>query len=95
MKRLTLILAVLFFVSAMSGCCKQLTRTEAANLATASLEEYCRTNGLKISQFSKPEISSETNHPWIFDYESVASAQHLVRIYIDCYGNVERHSMKD
>ena len=76
-----------------TNCNRSISKDKAGQIAASRLKEYCKQEGLVIARFSKPEISSDEKHPWIFDYTSNTSPRHLIRIYIDRYGNAEIHRM--
>lgn len=89
-------LGLLFIVSI---CCLQIScnhsisREQSLQIADTKLQEYCNKEGLKMSQFADPVISSDAKHPWIYDYKSKGFPSHLVRIYINKRGDAEIHRM--
>ena len=93
-KRTLYILLILLTAIAFSNCRKNLTRAQAEQLATARLQEYCSRQGLAVSQFPAPSVSSEQDLPWIFDYgPSSSSPRHYVSISIDRFGHTEVHNL--
>jgi hypothetical protein len=93
-KRTPAILLILLATIAFSSCRKDLTRAQAEQFADARLHEYCARNGLAVSQFAAPSVSSTEDFPWIFDYgPSSSSPRHLVRISIDRFGHTELNSL--
>lgn len=74
----------------LNDCSKYaLSRGEAEKIATEKLAEYCEREGLSLSRFPAPQVSSAKDVPWIFDYTSDTSPRHFVRIHIDECGVVE------
>jgi hypothetical protein len=66
---------------------------EARRLADAALIEYRERERLPTGAFGPPVISAEGRYPWVFDYTSRTHPRHLVRIYVDSSGRVERHRL--
>jgi hypothetical protein len=75
------------------GCSKPISKEKADQIAKTMLEEYCKNENIEITRFAKPNISSDKKYPWIYEYVSSGSPKHIFLIYIDPYGNVERHRM--
>ncbi len=90
-------LLLLFCLSLLGlpHCKHPLTQKNAEALAQKSLQEYCMQENLSPELFQAPTLSAEGPYPWIFDYESKTVPKHLVRIYVDTEGKVERHRMID
>jgi hypothetical protein len=93
-KRSLTVLLIIPMAIAFSNCRLALTRAQADQLANAELRKYCQRESLYVSQFSAPVVSSDKDHPWIFDYgPSSHTPLRLVRIYIDRAGHTELHSL--
>ncbi len=75
------------------GCSKPISKEKADQIAKTKLEEYCKNEGIEITRFGKPNISSDEKHPWIYEYVSSGSSKHNLLIYIDRYGKTEIHRM--
>ena len=75
------------------GCSKFISKEKADQIAKTALEEYCKNEGIEITRFAKPNISSDEKYPWIYEYMSSGSPRHIFLIHIDRYGNIERHRM--
>jgi hypothetical protein len=75
------------------GCNKPISKEKADQIAKATLEEYCKNQNIEITRFGKPNISADTKYPWIYEFVSRGSPKHTFLIYIDRYGNIERHRM--
>ena len=73
------------------GCSKPISNERAAQIAKTKFEEYCQKEGIEITRFAKPNISSDKKHPWIYEYVSSGSPKHNLLIYIDPYGKTEMH----
>lgn len=75
------------------GCRGEIDRTEAERIAGLELARYAEREGIPEERFGQPKISTEAGYPWIIEYESDTSPQHLVSVSIDRRGKVELHRM--
>jgi hypothetical protein len=84
---------VIVFLLLPIGCSKPISKEKADQIAKTKLEEYCKKEGIEITRFAKPNISSEKKHPWIYEYVSSGFPKHILLIYIDRYGKTEMARM--
>jgi hypothetical protein len=84
---------VIAFILLPVGCSKPISKEKAEQIAKTKLEEYCKNEGIEITGFGKPNISSDNKYPWIYEYVSSGSPKHILLIYIDRYGKTEMHRM--
>ena len=64
-------------------------RFEADKIVMIEIAKYCARNNLRVEDFSKPEISSTSDFPWIYDLETSTTPKHLISVTISRMGFVE------
>jgi len=84
---------VIVFILLPIGCSKPISKEKADQIARTKLEEYCKNEGIEITRFGKPNISSDKTYPWIYEYVSSGSPKHILSISIDPNGKTEIHRM--
>jgi len=75
------------------GCNKPISKERAERIARTKLEEYFKNEGIEITRFGKPNISSDMKYPWMYEYVSSGSPKRILSILIDHYGKTEMHRM--
>ena len=80
---------LLIFSLSVAGCHSPLSMAEATRIAQRRIGEYAQEEGLTSKDFGKPAVSSESSGAWVFDYASVTTPRHLVRIYVESHDVVE------
>jgi hypothetical protein len=89
----SIFISVIIFILLLIGCSKPISKEKADQIAKTKLEEYCKNEGIEITRFGKPNISSDKKYQWIYEYVSSGSPKHILLIYIDRYGKTEMHRM--
>lgn len=85
-----IVLLVILMAFCVSGC--SISKADADMLALQRLEEYCKKQSLRTSDFLRPEITRDEGR-WLFDYTSNTTPKHFVRIYVENGGRTEFHSL--
>jgi hypothetical protein len=95
LKKIAFLIIIFVIISPLLpiGCSKPISKEEADQIAKTKLEEYCKKEGIEITRFAKPNISSDKKHPWIYEYVSSGFPKHILLIYIDRYGKTEMARM--
>ena len=92
MKAIRVILLVAL-TATIASCGSVVTTMKAEKIATQRLADYCTTERLSVTNFSKPTMTSDAEHPWIFDFESSTTPKHSIRIYVYKSGRTDTHRM--
>jgi len=87
---------VIFLVTltaTIASCGLVVTTKKAETIAAQRLADYCTTEKMSVTNFSKPTMTSDEKHPWIFDFVSSTTPKHSVRIYVNKNGKTDMHRM--
>ena len=87
------IIFIVALTATMASCGFVVTTKKAEKIAAQRLADYCTTEKMSVTNFSKPTIISDAEHPWIFDFESTTTPKHSVRIYVYKSGKTDTHRM--
>jgi len=87
---------VIFLVTltaTIASCGFVVTTKKAEKIAAQRLADYCTAERMSVTNFSKPTMTSDAEHQWIFDFESSTTPKHSVRIYVYKSGKADTHRM--
>ncbi len=91
----TRVIFLSILTATISSCGFVLTTKKAEKIAAQGLVDYCTAERMSVTNFSKPTMTSDVEHSWIFDFESSTTPKHSVRIYVYKSRKTDTHRMME
>jgi hypothetical protein len=94
-KSYIIIVLFVFFIVTRFIIFKNIDEKIAASIAEIKINEYCKVEHIDQNKVLLKNISKISMYPWVYDYETITTPTHNIKIMIDKYGNTHMNRMID